>query len=85
MDRINSTELQYSSVSVAPYQLLHYKTGEYNLHRFSRYDNDYSAQELEFIKRFIPKNATSRGLEVKMNRLCLLWEEYIPSLFGGSL
>lgn len=52
-------KLDYATTSFAPYQLLHYKTGEYNLHRNKLTDIDISEQELAFIKSHIPKNASS--------------------------
>lgn len=48
---------EHESVSRAPYQLIHHKDGSYNLHSFSGIDNDFSEEELAFIKKFIPTNA----------------------------
>lgn len=52
-------QLVYTSTSFAPYQLLHYKNGRYNLHRNNLVDNVFSDEELQYIKRSIPKNASS--------------------------
>lgn len=52
-------QLVYTSTSFAPYQLLHYKNGRYNLHKNNLVDNDYSEEEIQYIKSNIPKNASS--------------------------
>lgn len=50
-------DYDYESVSRAPYQLLHYQDGSYNLHTFAGYDNDFSLQEMEFISSYFPDHA----------------------------
>lgn len=56
LDLINGV-VETDTLSRAPYQLVHHRNGRFTLHEYAMFDNDYSEEEWDFLRRFIPQNA----------------------------
>ena len=46
-------DIKYGSINFAPYQVVHYNNGQYQLREISWLSNDFSVEEINFIKDYV--------------------------------